>query len=929
MRERELMPALELDKAAVSQVLTGRLTDPAVISQSVACLQNRGENEALHAAVFPWIEYTSSQTNHEDFVKREAARPIGCSAKIRAVLAVASDGEADLILTANRELVSVQDLLHVYDCITGGSLSFKISNASRQRYGSYICPKWGVPDWSSTAAYSKSYQIQLTELDFASFSGDKLSIIVRALLTTLTKYGTKNSKVLIEENSKAARKMRTGVLDDNKHIFIKEGIVHDDGAPNAFDAAVIMTDLPDASCQYTPCLASLFPITLRVTQYNGVLHSAAVSASERFVHPAVLEQFVRLLQFYMEASAGGADLEADELLSMPLPQAEEQTQKNTILPRRDGINKLTYSHDLLERLRAISAQYPDRIAVSDQAGAVTYAELDRRSDWIARKLLYCGISEGDKVVVSLDQSVELITIITAVSKAGGTYIPVDPKYPLERIAFVLDDSQAAYIITSLQDVPSKHKLQRISPTELSVEDSDASLDSLVLPTRAANQAYVIYTSGTSGQPKGVMVPSRNIVSLIEATEQEFRLSPKDVWTMFHSASFDFSVWEMWGCLLTGGHLVVVPRQTARSPYDFYDLLADKKVTVLNQTPSAFYALLKVDAENRAARLNAVRLVIFGGEALDTYKISSWLERYPAGCCRLVNMYGITETTVHVTYRNIYSRDPEFLSKSVGTALPGWEISIRDADGTPCLYGVEGEIWVGGAGVSDGYLNREELTRERFVTDGDGERWYRSGDLGRMRPDGSVDYLGRMDSQVKVRGFRIELDEIRSVIQKMPYVRNVAVVLHDGDDVDASQKQIIAFIEGSEQVQPEKIRSDLKSKLPEYMIPARLIRVNEIPMTINGKVDHGSLMLKLDQPEQETAASAGSSEDPFLAIWNRVLGHAIDPDDQFFESGGNSLLAVELLSALKKEVDNSLTLRDLYIHSSPRELQEFLSKKSVG
>ncbi|MBB3112261.1 amino acid adenylation domain-containing protein [Paenibacillus phyllosphaerae] len=925
MQANNFISALEMDQAAVTQVFVRRLTHASVIGTIDSILRGVNGDEALRDVMHAWVERTASKEQHEEFVRRESARSIGCTGRMRVILAVASEDEADLIIVANRERATFQDLLQLSDYLSERRPDFAVSDAAKPKYGSYIRPKWGVPNWSSKAGYSQSYRAQLPVPEGVFDSARVSSAIAYALLLTLDRYGSKNGKIRIEANDQAARTIRTGWLDDNKQLQFKDEGIHADGAHSAIDAGIIISDLANPNDAYTPCLTALYPVTVSVTTYNGTLHALDVAASEKMVQPAVLQQFAQLIQFYLQAQAERSDLSPHQWLNLPLPSQAAVSHT----PSKKGRIGQPDNLALLARLEAVAAAYPGKTAVSGEDGSITYAEFKLKSDTIAKKLIASGLHPGDKVIVSLDQTVELVLIMAAIVKAGGTYIPVDPNYPQERITFVMEDSQATHIITRSKELSALDALRRIAP-ELLIEEEPDKLDSVVLPNIVADVAYMIYTSGTTGQPKGVMVPPRNIMSLIEATEQEFRLTHRDVWTMFHSASFDFSVWEMWGSLLTGGHLVVVPRQTARSPYDFYELLAEKQVTVLNQTPSAFYALTKVDHEQRQAKLTSIRLVIFGGEALDTYKLSNWLERYPVSCCRLVNMYGITETTVHVTYRNIRHRDPEFLAKSVGVALPGWEISIRDERGEPSFYGMEGEIWVGGAGLSHGYHNREELTSQRFVIDPkDGRRWYRSGDLGRMRPDASVDYLGRMDSQVKLRGFRIELDEIRAVIQKLPNIRNVAVMLHDGQDGESSHKQIVAFIESADRLHGDSVRGELKNKMPEYMIPARIVRVGEIPMTINGKVDYGALTLKLNEPQQEERASdTGNSADGYLSLWSKVLGHAIGPDDNFFESGGNSLLAVELLSALKKEVDSALTLRDLYIHSSPNALQQFVSSKSI-
>lgn len=920
MNATRMAPAAELDRAAATQVWIIRLDDPAAVARSERLLLKDASPD-FRAAARGWVEHACSREDLEERLRRESRRPIGRSAKMRIVLVTCAEGDAGLIVAADRESVPAEHLLAAGRYLAGESGDFSPGDARGIRLEAGRQPSWGMPSWDRAAVYPDSHGWILRDLDSAADP----STLAAALLLALERYGTKNASIYMEENGPGFRKAASGSLDKAGRVLLAEESFERSAK---FDGGILAIDLPDPAGEFIPCLAPPLPVTLSAVRSQGVLRSILIAASESVIHPAVLAQFAEVYRFYLERLLAGAQPPEAGWPSLPLPELEPQSSPAPVPALR---GRRGQPGELLARIRSVANAWPDRPAVSDQEGGITYTDLDRRSDLMARKLISYGVKEGTKVIVSLDQTAELVVILVAVVKAGGTYIPVDPGYPAERIRFVIEDSGAGFIVTRSEETHSERPVRRLSPQELASPAGAEALEGAALPAEAPKEAYVIYTSGTSGQPKGVLVPSANIVSLIEATEGEFKLSEKDVWTMFHSASFDFSVWEMWGCLLTGGHLVVVPRPLAKSPYEFCDLLAAKGVTVLNQTPSAFYALVQADGEQKQARLASVRLVVFGGEALDARKLSAWQERYPAGRCRLVNMYGITETTVHVTWRTVLQKDPGSLSKSVGVPLQGWEISIREPDGLPCRYGMEGEIWVGGAGVSSGYLNREELTRQRFVTDESGRRWYRSGDLGRMRPDGSVDYLGRMDSQVKIRGFRIELDEIRAVIEKLPQVRNAAVLVHDGEGGEASHKQILAFFEASEQVQADRIRAELKSRLPEYMLPARLIRVNGIPLTINGKADHKALLAGLRQPDEQEASpaaaeAAGHGADAYLSIWSRVLGHAVGPDDLFFESGGNSLLAVELLSALKKDIDSTLTLRDLYIHSSPRALQEFMSKK---
>ncbi|NGO49104.1 non-ribosomal peptide synthetase, partial [Streptomyces ureilyticus] len=432
-------------------------------------------------------------------------------------------------------------------------------------------------------------------------------------------------------------------------------------------------------------------------------------------------------------------------------------------------------------------------------------------------------------------------------------------------------------------------------------------------------AYVIYTSGSTGRPKGVLVPHRNVVALIDATRDEYVLGAEDVWTWFHSSAFDFSVWEIWGCLLTGGRLVVVPYFVSREPDRFRDLLATEKVTVLSQTPSAFAQLLDVDHADLA-----VRVIVFGGEPLDARMMLRWFDRHPESTCRVVNMFGITETTVHVTEQTLTRKLALAGTRSVGHALPGWHLYVMDEQGRLLPPGVAGEICVGGAGVALGYLGQEELTARRFVPDPftDGTL-YRSGDLGRLRPDGRLEHLGRIDSQVKIRGFRIELDEIRSVLLEDADVRTAAVVVHRDDPADAATARIDAYVVLPPGGDPSAVRERAAAILPEYMLPATVTALDVLPLTPNGKLDTA----KLPAPEvrristvaaqpQESATDDDLTEN-LREIWSEVLGTPVELDDDFFELGGNSLSAVRIGAALRARGLPSLRLRELYRHPTVR------------
>ena len=434
----------------------------------------------------------------------------------------------------------------------------------------------------------------------------------------------------------------------------------------------------------------------------------------------------------------------------------------------------------------------------------------------------------------------------------------------------------------------------------------------MLPT-----SYVIYV-GSTGRPKGVQVTHENVVQLLSRTQSWFNFDERDVWTLFHSCAFDFSVWEMWGALSYGGRLVVVPYAVSRAPQSVYDLLREQKVTVLNQTPSAFEQLIQVDST--PAEL-ALRLVIFGGEALDLRSLQPWFERHGDQRPRLVNMYGITETTVHVTYRSLTSSDIEQAPASlIGNPIPDLELNILDSAGEVVPVGVPGELYVGGAGLARGYLNRAELTAERFVpnpfSNFPGSRLYRTGDLVRRRKNGELEYLGRVDHQVKIRGFRVELGEIESVIAEHPLVRE-NVVLARPDHAD--EKRLMAFVVPAQgqTLAAEELRLYLLAKLPDHMVPARVIQLDSLPLTANGKIDGQALigLVQLSSRPQERATARTPVEQALARIWAEVFRlDSVGVDENFFELGGDSILGT-LIVARAARSGLKLSPRQVFEHQT--------------
>ncbi len=585
-------------------------------------------------------------------------------------------------------------------------------------------------------------------------------------------------------------------------------------------------------------------------------------------------------------------------------------------------------HQLFERQ---VEQSTDAIAVAYEEHQLTYGELNRQANQLAHYLRSLGVGAETLVGICVERSLYTVIGILGILKAGGAYVPLDPSYPQDRIAYSIADSQLKVLLTSkqhLNDLPENEAqivcLDR--DWQAIAAYSEANPDSDVKPD---NLAYVIYTSGTTGKPKGVLIEHYNVCRLFSATQHWYNFDNTDVWTMFHSYAFDFSVWELWGALLYGGKLVVVPYLTSRSPDRFYQLLIDEQVTVLNQTPSAFAQLIQVDEQfGSDSRLN-LRYVIFGGEALAIPSLKPWFQRHGDSVPQLVNMYGITETTVHVTYRPITIADTKSQSSVIGCAIRDLQMYLLDEHLQPVPKGTLGEIYVAGEGLARGYLNRPELTQERFITNpgGRGDRLYKTGDLGRYSDSGEIEYLGRIDSQVKIRGFRIELGEIEAVLAQHPKVRqNVVIVRED----TPGNKRLVAYIVSTElNLTVKELKTALKQQLPDYMIPSSLVLLEEFPLTSNGKVDRRALPLPEQFAlEQETVAPRNKTEEKLAEIWQDVLGiDTISVTADFFDLGGHSLLAVSLLSEIEKTFKTSVALETFLSASTIEDLAKILSETS--
>ncbi|MFD9101327.1 amino acid adenylation domain-containing protein [Streptomyces virginiae] len=571
-------------------------------------------------------------------------------------------------------------------------------------------------------------------------------------------------------------------------------------------------------------------------------------------------------------------------------------------------------------------------ALDGATRSLTYGELAAERDALAATLRAAGVGPGERVAVAVPRSLEQVVALVAVVTAGGAYVPLDLAHPDGRLEYVLADAAPQVVLvgpgqrdrfTRLLDragVPARVLVQG-EPLPQAPEGPATAFDA-----GPHDPAYVIYTSGSTGRPKGVVVPHSSVVALLANTRPAMDFGPHDVWVQFHSYSFDFAVWELWGALVHGGELLVPEYALTRSPVDFHRLVRERAVTVLNQTPSAFYQF--IEADRRAAEpLPALRRIIFGGEPLDLGRLGGWVGRHGTASPELVNMYGITETTVHVTHRVLSDEDFERgdAVSPIGGPIPGLVTHLLDDRLRPVPPGRVGAIYVAGDQVSLGYLGRPGLTAGRFVADpfaGGGARMYHTGDLARRTLDGELEFTGRADDQVQLKGFRIEPGEVEAAIRELDGVVDAAVTVADSGD------HLVAHIVGRV---PGDLTGRLSAKLPAHMVPARVLPADALPLTVNGKLDRKALTERAEQAEQAEQAGAAGAEheapavapDTALAalvdIFTDTLpAAAVDADCDFFRAGGDSILAITVVNRARA-LGIAIAPRDVFLLRTPRAL----------
>jgi amino acid adenylation domain-containing protein len=589
---------------------------------------------------------------------------------------------------------------------------------------------------------------------------------------------------------------------------------------------------------------------------------------------------------------------------------------------------------LSTRFEVQAALDPNATALELDGASLTYGELNARANQIAACLRELGVGPETLVGIHLDRSFDLIAGIFAILKAGGAYLPLDLACPEDRLTFMLEDSGAKVLLTdsSLAARFANYGGKIISLDQEAEKIASHSPENVASLSSPDHLAYVIYTSGSTGKPKGCLVTQENVMRLFAATDPWFHFGPKDVWTLFHSSAFDFSVWEIFGALLFGGRLVIVPYMVSRSASAFRELLIRERVTVLNQTPSAFRQLIQADQALPPGDI-ALRYVIFGGEALEFQSLRPWFERYGDQRPQCVNMYGITETTVHVTYRVVTLADLDNDSGSnIGIPIPDLQVYVVDQQNNRVAPGETGEMLVGGLGVARGYLNRDDLTRQRFIANPfepeKFPRLYRSGDLARFLENGELEYLGRIDHQVKIRGFRIELTEIESMLARHPAVKDCAVLARtDG----GAEPRLVGYVVAAKDAQTgvEDLRAHLSQKMPEYMVPSAFIFMDAFPLTVNGKLDRDALPAPTSARPRfasEYVAPQGEMEKLLADLWKAALRQdQVSVNDNFFDLGASSLTLTTLHRRLQSELKREFPITELFQFPTIRRLAERLGQ----
>ena len=589
---------------------------------------------------------------------------------------------------------------------------------------------------------------------------------------------------------------------------------------------------------------------------------------------------------------------------------------------------------LHQKFEEVVNLYPEKNAIDcvDSKRSITYRELNQHANQMAHLIISKGIKQGDVIPIIADNSLEAVIYILAVLKAGCCYLPLNPEYPLERICYLLEECSAKIILTDNRR--SKLSVQLTDRELITLNDVEVQQQSKQNPTchtSAQELAYILYTSGTTAEPKGVMVDHSNVMRLFFNDDNLFEFSDKDVWTLFHSICFDFSVWEIFGALLFGGNLIIVSKESKKDSLALSNIIREYSISVLNQVPNVFYNLLNVTdfvQENKTS----LRYVIFGGDLLEPAKLGAFHKGHSK--VKLINMYGITETAIHTTFKSITQKDIDTHISNIGKPLPTVSLHLLDQGGQYVPVNTVGELFVGGYGLTHGYLNAPALTDEKFVINPQNskQKLYRTGDLAKLLDNGEFEYLGRIDNQVNIRGFRIGLGEVEFQFAKLALVEQVVVVVKKDAFGDS---YLAAFIISNDlntarDKQLNKIRKEIAEALPAYMTPSAIVILDEMPLTNNGKIDKKALVqLSVSSTDNEYIAPESEIEIELARIWGKLLkvsGEQISASANFFELGGHSLLLVRMSTEIRECFQLEIPIKEIMENPCLNELNELISKR---
>ncbi|MFF1380521.1 amino acid adenylation domain-containing protein [Streptomyces sp. NPDC058308] len=769
--------------------------------------------------------------------------------------------------------------------------------------------------------------------------GDMVGLFINTIPVRARWTGTTTARDLLA----SVREHQSAVLP-HQHVSLAR-IGRQAGAGSLFDTLVVFDVATDVDSLRAP--GAEFAVTDIVNE--GAPHYPLTLVVERALDGRPRFNLIYDGRLLREESAQDIlrsfSRALDGLLTRPDALVDDLGTEGDRLPAPTGPATLGGLFDAAVR-RDSTAVAVTQCALDGGSRSLTYGELAEAKDELARTLRAAGVGPGKRVAVAVPRSVEQVVALVAIVTAGGAYVPLDLAYPDERLEYILADAAPQVVLVDREQRDRFAALLERTGTSarVLVQGEELPQDAAEAPASEADRhdpAYVIYTSGSTGRPKGVVVPHSSVVTLLANTRPDMGFGPHDVWVQFHSFSFDFAVWELWGALAHGGELLVPEYALTRSPVDFHRLVRERGVSVLNQTPSAFYQFIEAD-RHVGEPLPALRKIIFGGEALDLGRLRGWVDRHGTGSPELVNMYGITETTVHVTHRVL--TDGDFGSgddvSPIGGPLPGLVTYLLDDRLRPVPPGRVGAIYVAGDQVSLGYLGRTGLTAGRFVANpftDDGSRMYHTGDLARRTLDGELEFAGRADDQVQLKGFRIELGEVESAVRALDGVADVAVTVADSGD------HLVAHVVGRV---PEDLPGLLAATLPVHMVPGRVLPVDALPLTVNGKLDRGALAERAKQSTAGTDAAAltaaggswsaaqfpapltGPGSDSVLAslvgIFEGALpGSAVDADTDFFAAGGDSIVAITVINRARA-LGLPIAPRDVFLCRTPRALAEHLA-----